>query len=97
MSLLKGALILAAACAVGVQILWRLGNPALSPFEGMGIAALLNFGANLVCLKLLTPYRSGEVNLASAWSAHATTSSRASQCWPPRYSSDCSARAGLTS
>ncbi|GAA5068931.1 cation transporter [Lysobacter panacisoli] len=66
-SLLKGALILAAACAVGVQIVWRIGNPTLPLFEGMGIAALLNLGANLVCLRLLTPYRSGDVNLASAW------------------------------
>lgn len=36
-------------------------------FEGMGVAALLNLGANLVCLKLLMPYRNGDINLASAW------------------------------
>lgn len=66
-SFLKGALILVAALAVGFQIVWRFGNPTVPLFEGMGIAALLNLGANLVCLKLLTPYRSGDVNLASAW------------------------------
>ena len=66
-SLLKGALILGAAVAVAIQILWRLGNPTVPIFEGMGIAALLNLGANWVCLHLLTPYREGDVNLASAW------------------------------
>ncbi|WP_454830712.1 cation transporter [Pseudoxanthomonas wuyuanensis] len=66
-SLLKGALILGAALAVGMQILWRLANPAVPIFEGMGIAGLLNLAANYVCLRLLTPYRLGDVNLASAW------------------------------
>lgn len=66
-SLFKGALILGAAVAVGAQIVWRLAHPALPLFEGMGVAALLNLGANLVCLRLLTPYRYGDVNLASAW------------------------------
>ncbi|MBU8974782.1 cation transporter [Lysobacter sp. MMG2] len=66
-SLFKGALILVAAIAVGAQILWRLANPAVPLFEGMGVAALLNLGANLVCLKFLAPYRNDDVNLASAW------------------------------
>lgn len=66
-SLFKGALILGAAVAVAAQIVWRLAHPALPLFEGMGVAALLNLGANLVCLRLLTPYRYGDVNLASAW------------------------------
>lgn len=66
-ALLKAALILGAAVAVGVQIVWRLGNPAVPLFEGMGIAALVNLGANVLCLYLLTPFRTGDVNLASAW------------------------------
>ena len=33
----------------------------------MGVAAMLNLAANAVCLWLLTPYRHGDVNLASAW------------------------------
>jgi Co/Zn/Cd efflux system component len=66
-SLLKGALILGAALAVGVQILWRLTHPTVPLFEGMGIAGFLNLAANYVCLRLLTPYRHGDVNLASAW------------------------------
>ncbi len=66
-SLLKGMLILAAAMAVAVQILWRLANPAVPIFEAMGMAGLVNLGANYFCLRLLTPYREGDVNLASAW------------------------------
>lgn len=66
-SLFKGALILLAALVVGAQIVWRLANPAVPLFEGIGVAALLNLGANLLCLRLLTPYRHGDVNLASAW------------------------------
>ena len=66
-ALFKGALILAAATAVGIQIAWRSSNPTVPLFEGMGVAAGLNLGANLVCLRLLTPYRAGDVNMASAW------------------------------
>lgn len=66
-ALLKGVLIMAAALGVAVQIGWRLAHPGTPLFQTMGIAALLNLGANLVCLWLLTPYRSGDVNLASAW------------------------------
>lgn len=60
-------MILAAAAAVGVQIIWRLQNPATPLFEGMGAAALLNLAANAWCLVLLNPYRNGDINLSSAW------------------------------
>ena len=63
----KGCLILGAAIAVGVQIAWRSVNPAVPIFEAMGAAALLNLALNGVCLYLLTPYRHGDVNMASAW------------------------------
>lgn len=66
-ALFKGLLILGAAVAVGVQIAWRIAYPAVPLFETMGVAALLNLGANAVCLYVLTPYRRGDVNLASAW------------------------------
>ena len=66
-ALFKGLLILSAAVAVGVQIAWRVAHPAVPLFETMGAAALLNLGANGVCLHLLSPYRRGDVNLASAW------------------------------
>lgn len=66
-ALFKGALILAAAVAVAVQIGWRLAHPQVPLFESMGLAALLNLAANGFCLWLLTPYRNDDVNLASAW------------------------------
>jgi Co/Zn/Cd efflux system component len=66
-SMVKGFLIMGAAVAVAVQIGWRLYNPAVPIFEGMGVAALLNLCANAYCLWLLTPFRNGDVNLASAW------------------------------
>ena len=66
-ALVKGGLILLAAMVVAGQIVWRLLHPAVPLFEGIGIAALINLGANLICLRLLTPFRHGDVNLASAW------------------------------
>ena len=66
-ALFKGALILAAALAVAIQIGWRLLHPGVPIFEAIGIAALLNLAANAVCLRLLMPYRKGDVNMASAW------------------------------
>ena len=66
-ALLKGALILGAAIAVAIQIGWRLAHPGIPIFEAIGIAALINLIFNGICLRLLTPYRSGDVNMASAW------------------------------
>lgn len=66
-SLFKGILIFGAAVAVAAQIVWRMFNPGVPVFETMGIAALLNFGANLLCLWLLTPHRRDDVNMASVW------------------------------
>ncbi len=66
-ALLKGVFIFAAALAVGWQIGWHLGHPGTPVVETMGLAALVNLGANLVCLALLTPLRHGDLNLASAW------------------------------
>lgn len=63
----KGVLILGAAIMVGVQIAWRLAHPATPLFETMGVAALLNLAANAWCLYLLSPFRHGDVNMASAW------------------------------
>ncbi len=66
-ALFKGFMISAAAIAVAVQIAWRALHPETPIFETMGAAALLNLGANVVCLRLLTPYRHGDVNMSSAW------------------------------
>lgn len=66
-ALLKGLLILGSAIAVAIQIVWRIGHPEVPMFEGMGIAGMLNLAANAACLWLLTPFKSGDVNMASAW------------------------------
>ncbi len=66
-AMLKAAFILCAALAVAAGIGWKLAHPHLPLFESMGIAALLNLAANLLCLRLLWPYRQGDINLASAW------------------------------
>ncbi len=66
-ALLKAGLILLAALAVAAEIGWKLVHPQLPLFQSMGLVAALNFAANLLCLRLLWPYRSGDINLASAW------------------------------
>jgi Co/Zn/Cd efflux system component len=66
-ALFKGLLIFGAALAVGAQIGWRLLHLATPVFETMGVAALLNLAFNLICLWLLTPHRSADVNMASVW------------------------------
>jgi Co/Zn/Cd efflux system component len=66
-ALFKGLLILGAALAVAVQIGWRLSHLEAPVVETMGIAAILNLGANAFCLWLLHPHRSSDVNMASVW------------------------------
>lgn len=66
-ALFKGALIFGAATAVAVRIVWGIAYPGVPIVEAMSGAALLNLGFNLVCLRLLTPYRHGDVIMASAW------------------------------
>lgn len=66
-ALFKGLLILGAAMAVGVQIAWRLAHPSVPLSGPMGLAAVLNLVANAWCLYLLSPFRLGDVNMASAW------------------------------
>src|SRR3546814_8249248 len=55
------------AVAVAIQIGLRLAHPNVPIFEAIGIAALINLAFNGICLWLLTPYRRGDVNMASAW------------------------------
>ena len=66
-ALFKGLLILGAALAVAGQIGWRLMHIEIPVVETMGIAALLNLGANLLCLRLLYPFRNSDVNMSSVW------------------------------
>ncbi len=63
----KGLLILAAAFAVAIQISWRITHLEAPIVETMGIAAILNLGANTLCLFLLSPYRNNDVNMSSVW------------------------------
>ncbi len=64
---IKGLMILGAAIAVALQIGWRAFHPNVPIVETMGAAAVLNLAANAACLWLLTPYRAGDINMASAW------------------------------
>jgi Co/Zn/Cd efflux system component len=66
-ALFKGLLILGAALAVALQIAWRVVHPGVPIVETMSAAAVLNLAANGICLWLLTPYKTGDLNLASAW------------------------------
>ncbi len=67
-ALVKGLLILGAAIVVAAQIGWRLAEHVETPvFETMGIAAILNLGANFGCLWLLYPYRNNDVNMSSVY------------------------------
>ena len=66
-ALFKGLMILAAAAAVALQIMWRLTHLEVPIVETMGIASVLNLAANGVCLYLLTPFKTGDVNMSSAW------------------------------
>lgn len=47
--------------------MWRIMEPTTPIVETMSVAAVLNLIANGICLRLLTPYRHGDVDLASAW------------------------------
>jgi len=66
-ALFKACLILAAALAVAVRIVWHVAHPVVPVFDVMGLAAVANLIANGVCLYLLTPHRHSNVNMASVW------------------------------
>lgn len=66
-AMVKGLLIFGAALAVAAQIAWRLTELDAPVASTMSIAAVLNLVANAICLKLLTPHRTGDVNMSSSW------------------------------
>ena len=66
-AMVKGMLILGAALAVAGQIAWRLTDLHEPVASTMSAAAAINLIANAACLKLLTPYRDGDVNMSSSW------------------------------
>ncbi|MDA0272679.1 MAG: cation transporter [Proteobacteria bacterium] len=63
----KGVLILLAAVAVAVQIIWRVYHLDVPIVTTMGIAAVLNLLANGLCLYLLNEHRHDDVNMMSVW------------------------------
>jgi Co/Zn/Cd efflux system component len=66
-ALLKGALILLAACVVAVQIVYKLVVPSVPLFEVMGLFSLLGLAANSLCLYLLWRHRHDDLNMSSVW------------------------------
>jgi len=66
-ALLKGILISGAAIAVAAQIGWHIVHPETPLVEPMGVVAILNLGANGLCLWLLSPHRRSDVNMESVW------------------------------
>jgi len=66
-ALFKGWLIFLAACAVGLQISYRLFVPSTPVFEVMGAFSLLGLAANSLCLYLLWRHRHEDVNMSSVW------------------------------
>ncbi len=66
-ALLKGILISGAAIAVAAQIGWHITYPETPLVEPMGLVAVINLGANSLCLWLLSPHRKSDVNMESVW------------------------------
>jgi len=66
-ALFKGWLIFLAACAVGLQIVYRFIVPGTPVFEVMGAFSLLGIAANSLCLYLLWRHRHEDVNMRSVW------------------------------
>ena len=66
-ALFKGGLIFLTACAVVVQVAYRLAVPSVPLFEIMGVFSLAGLAANSVCLALLWRHRRDDVNMSSVW------------------------------
>ncbi len=66
-ALFKGFLILFAAIAVLVQIVYHIMVPTVPVFEIMGTFSLLGLIANSICLYLLWRHRNEDVNMSSVW------------------------------
>ncbi len=66
-SLFKGGLILLAAVAVSVHLLYKLIHPAIPVFELMGLMSLAGLAANLACLLILNRHRGEDINMDSVW------------------------------
>lgn len=65
--LVKAGLILVATAGVALQLVVRIREPSAPVLGTMSVAALVNLAANAYCLRLLTPFRHGDINMASSW------------------------------
>jgi Co/Zn/Cd efflux system component len=66
-ALVKGVLILLAACFVVAQVVYRVTVPATPIFEVMGAFSLLGLAANAFCFALLWRHRQDDINMSSVW------------------------------
>jgi len=66
-ALLKGMFICSAALAVAAQIVWRILHPETPLVAPMSAVAIINLGANSLCLWLLSPHRQSDINMQSVW------------------------------
>jgi Co/Zn/Cd efflux system component len=66
-ALFKGGLIFMAACAISVQIVYKVFVPSIPVFEVMGTFSVIGLAANLLCLYLLWRHRNEDVNMSSVW------------------------------
>jgi Co/Zn/Cd efflux system component len=66
-ALVKGGLILLAACFVIGQVGYRLMIPDTPIFEVMGAFSLLGLAANSLCFGLLWQHRQDDINMSSVW------------------------------
>lgn len=66
-ALFKGGLIFLAACAVAIQVVYKISVSSVPIFEIMGAFSLLGLVANSLCLYLLWRHRHEDVNMSSVW------------------------------
>jgi len=66
-ALVKGVLILLAACFVVAQVGYRMLVPDTPLFEVMGAFSLLGLAANSLCFFLLWRHRQDDINMSSVW------------------------------
>ena len=66
-ALFKGILILLAAIAVALQVIYKIYVPSVPVFEVMGAFSLLALIANSSCLFLLWRHRDEDINMNSVW------------------------------
>jgi len=66
-ALVKGGLILLAACFVITQVGYRALVPDTPIFEIMGTFSLLGLAANSLCFVLLWQHREDDINMSSVW------------------------------